>query len=138
MEALWQEGKSLVEAAAELRPTFNLTVHMVAQRFYKKYPRGCWPGRRIFDFQEPKIGDSIESLTERSTPYTAEEMQLKHFKLRTKFDFDLISRRDWVVNRVKQLNPDLVDLLDSLLGNHGHMFHVSPPAPGASLCLCIS
>ena len=126
------------EAAAELRPTFNLTYSMLVTRFYKKYPLGCWLGPRIFDFEEPKIGDSIESFAERSTPYTAEEMQRKHFKLRMKLNFDLSSRVDWIVKRVKLLNQDLVDLLDSLLGNHGHMFHVSPPAPGASLCLCMS
>ena len=58
------------EAAAELRPTFNLTFNMLATRFYKQYPLGCWLGPRIFDFEKPKIGGSIESFAERSTPFS--------------------------------------------------------------------
>ena len=60
-------------------------------------------------------------------------------KLRIRFNFDISNRSDWMLARVKWLNPDLTDLLESLLGNRGHimMFHVSPPAPGASLCLCV-
>jgi hypothetical protein len=58
-------------------------------------------------------------------------------KLKIRYDAATTSRTEWMWRRVKQLNPDLVGRLESLLREPGNMYHVSPPAPGASLCLCV-
>jgi hypothetical protein len=58
-------------------------------------------------------------------------------KLKFRYDAATTDRTEWMWMRVKLLNPDLVDQLESLLRERGNMYHVSPPAPGASLCLCV-
>ncbi len=140
MERLWRAGKTLAEAASELSRTYcQLTVGVVASRFYEKYPRGCWLGPlRAFSFENPTFGDPEDTFAPRTTPITAEEIEQMGLTLKIRYDFATTSRTDWMWRRVQLLNPpDLVDRLESLLLERGNMYHVSPPAPGASLCLCV-
>jgi hypothetical protein len=136
---LWQAGKTVREAVSELRPRYNLTVPAFEGRFYKKFPFGCWVGRAVINFESPKMGDPMESFVARTSPLTAEEMQQINWRNRLLYNFNTRSRSDWMVARVLRLNPDLTDQIQSLLvADHGHMFHVSLPAPGASLSLSLA
>ena len=139
MERLWRAGKTLAEAASELSRTYRkLTVRKLVHRFYDKYPRACWLGpSRAFSFENPKFGDPEASFAERTSPITAEEIQQMGSKLKLRYDAATTSRTEWMWNRVKLLNHDLVGQLELLLREPGNMYHVNPPAPGASLCLCV-
>ena len=139
MAPLWQAGKTMREAVSELRPRYNLTLQAFSARFYKKFPFGCWVGRAVLNFEFPTMGDPMASFVARTSPFTAEEMQRINGKNRLLYNFNTRSRSDWMVARVLRLNPDLTDQIQSLLvADHGHMFHVSLPAPGASLSLSLS
>ena len=132
MAPLWQAGKTMREAVSELRPRYNLTVPAFEGRFYKKFPFGCWVGRAVINFKSPKMGDPMESFVARTSPLTAEEMQQINGRNRLLHNFNTSRRSDWMLARVLRLNPDpdLTDLIQSLLvADHGHMFHVSLPAP---------
>ncbi len=141
MAPLWEAGKTLREAVSELRPRYNLTVRVFHGRFCKKFPFGCWVGRAVINFVSPKMGDPMASFVARTSPLTAEEMQQINGKNRLLYNFNTRNRSAWMLERVLRLNPDpyLTAQIQSLLvADHGHMFHVSLPAPGASLSLSLS
>ena len=129
----------MAEAASELSRTYGkLTVSALAFRFYAKYPGGCWLGpAKAFSYENPPFGDPEDSFAPRTTPISAEEIEAMGLRLKIRYKFATTSRADWMWNRVKLLNPGLVGRLESLLRERGNMYHVSPPAPGASLCLCV-
>jgi hypothetical protein len=105
--------------------------------FYGAFPgKPCWPGRSIggYEASEMVFGDPLHRLPPRRTPFTPEEDTTW---MRFQYNFDTQNRLPWMLDRILRLNADLADLIRSLLGdNHGHMFHVSPPAPGPSACVC--
>ena len=129
----------MAEAASELSRTFGkLTLAKLNYRFYAKYRRGCWLGpAKACSYENPPFGDPEDTFAPRTTPITAEEIEQMGLQLKIRYDFATTSRTDWMWNRVKLLNHDLVGQLESLLREQGNMYHVSPPAPGASLCLCV-
>jgi hypothetical protein len=129
----------MAEAAYELRRAYhNLTVGALASRFYGKYPGGCWLGpAKAFSYENPRFGDPEATFAPRTTPITAEEIEQMGLQLAIRYNAAWTSRSDWMWNRVKLLNPDLVGQLESLLREPGNMYHVNPPASGASLCLCV-
>ncbi len=139
MARLWRAGKTLPEAASELSRTYRkLTVRVLVYRFYGKYPRGCWLGpAKAFWYENPTFGDPEDTFAPRTTPISVEEIKQMGLRLKIRYDAATTSRTEWMWKRVKLLNPDLVDRLESLLRERGNMYHVSPPAPGASLCLCV-
>ncbi len=105
--------------------------------FYRAFPgKPCWPGRSIggFEASEMVFGDPLHRFPPRRTPFTPEEDTTW---MRIQYNFDTQNRLPWMLARILRLNDGLAALIQSLLGdNHGHMFHVSPPAPGASACVC--
>jgi hypothetical protein len=136
---LWRAGKTFAEAASELRRAYhNLTVIKLKNLFYATYPGGCWLGpAKAFSYENPPFGDPEDTFAPRTTPISAEEIEVMGLRLKNRYNFATTSRADWMWNRVKLLNPDLVDQLESLLRERDNMYHVNPPAPGASLCLCV-
>ncbi len=139
MERLWRAGKTLAEAASELSRTFGkLTLSNLTYRFYAKYRRGCWLGpAKAFSYENPPFGDPEDTFAPRTTPITAAEIEEMGFTLKIRYVAAWTSRTEWMWNRVKLLNHDLVGQLESLLREPRNMYHVNPPAPGASLCLCV-
>ncbi len=143
MARLWRAGKTLAEAASELRRAYhrayhNLTSGKLAKLFYAKYRRGCWLGpAKAFSYENPPFGDPEDTFAPRTSPITVEEIEEMGLQLKIRYNAATTSRTDWMWNRVKLLNPDLVGQLESLLRQPGNMYHVNPPAPGASLCLCV-
>ena len=139
MARLWRAGKTFAEAASELRRAYhNLTVIKLKNLFYAKYRGGCWLGpAKAFSYENPPFGDPEDTFAPRTSPITAEEIEQMGLELKIRYDFATTSRTDWMWRRVKLLNPDLVDMLESLLREPRNMYHVNPPAPGASLCLCV-
>jgi hypothetical protein len=136
---LWRAGKTLAEAASELSRTYRkVTFAVLISRWRKKYPGGCWLGpAKAFWYENPTFGDPEDTFAPRTSPITAEEIEQMGLQLKIRYNDATTSRTDWMWNRVKLLNPDLVGQLESLLRQPGNMYHVSPPAPGASLCLCV-
>jgi len=127
VERLWRAGKTLAEAASELSRTFGkLTVGALASRFCKKYPGGCWLGpAKAFSYEKPTFGDPEASFAPRTSPISVEEIEQMGLKLKLRYNDAWTSRSDWMWNRVKLLNPDLVDQLESLLRERGNMYHLT-------------
>jgi hypothetical protein len=102
--------------------------------FYGRFPGACWVGVNIgsFEASEMKFGDRREDLPPRRTPFTPEDTT----RMRIRYNIDTQNRLPWILARILRQNSGLADRIQSLLGdNHGHMFHVSPPAPGATACV---
>ena len=129
----------MAEAASELSRTYGkLTVNALAFRFYAKYPGGCWLGpAKAFSYENPPFGDPEDTYAPRTTPITAEEIEVMGLRLKIRYNFAMTSRADWMWNRVKLLNPGLVDQLESLLRERGNMYHVKPTCTGRlALLVC--
>jgi len=124
---LWRAGKTLAEAASELSRTFGkLTLSNLTYRFYAKYRRGCWLGpAKAFWYEDPTFGDPEDTFAPRTTPISAEEIEVMGLRLKIRYNFATTSRADWMWNRVKLLNPDLVDQLESLLRERDNMYHLT-------------
>jgi hypothetical protein len=137
VEQLWRAGSTFAEAAAELAEYGIRSARDLKSWFYWSFPgRPCWPGRNIgaFEASEMVFGDPLDRLPPRRTPFTPGEDTTW---MRIQYNIDTQNRLPWMLARILRLNAGLADLIRSLLGdNHGHMFHVNPPAPGASACVC--
>ncbi len=128
MERLWRNGKSFAEASSALKVTSH-TPSRVRQEVHRRLLAGP------FDWllRIPAVRRPAEQLRPRRTPFTGQESQT----LRIRYNIDRDNLLRWIWERVQRLNPELISLMESLLGDRGHMIHVSPPAPGASLCMCV-
>ncbi len=126
---MWRNGKSFAEASSALKMTSH-TPSRVRQEVHRRLLAG--------PFRLAPSNTSGSATRCAASPLKAHAVYgpgLANSRIRYNIDRD--NRLWWIWERVQRLNPELISLMDSLLGDRGHMIHVSPPAPGASLCLCV-